>query len=148
MLTLPDCRSRRRQRAMTLIELLVVLVILGLVASLAGPQVMSYLGGARHDTARQQITLFEGVLDAYKLDNGRYPSSQEGLEALINPPPGSAGWRGPYLKKNAVPKDPWGNDYRYMAPGERGRPYDILSFGADAKPGGEGDNRDVMSGDQ
>ena len=133
------------QRGMTLIELLVVLVILGLIASLVGPQVMKYLGGAKTDTAKQQISLFEGVLDGYKLDNSRYPTTQEGLDALVKAPAGISSWKGPYLKKNVVPKDPWGNEYKYTSPGEEGRPYDILSYGADGKPGGDGENKDVNS---
>lgn len=133
------------QRGMTLIELLVVLVILGLIASLVGPQVMKYLGGAKTDTAKQQISLFEGVLDGYKLDNSRYPTTQEGLEAMVKAPAGISSWKGPYLKKNIVPKDPWGNEYKYTSPGEEGRPYDILSYGADGKPGGDGENKDVNS---
>lgn len=138
-------KSLHLQRGMTLIELLVVLVILGLIASLAGPQVMKYLGGAKTDTAKQQIHLFEGILDGYKLDNGRYPTTQEGLAALVAAPAGVTSWKGPYLKKNSVPKDPWNNDYHYVSPGEQNRPYDILSYGADGKPGGEGENKDVNS---
>lgn len=138
-------KNHHRQRGMTLIELLVVLVILGLIASLAGPQVMKYLGGAKTDTAKQQIHLFGEVLDTYKLDNGRYPTTQEGLDALVKAPAGAAAWRGPYMKKNTVPKDPWGNDYKYTSPGDQGRPYDIVSFGSDGRTGGEGENKDVSS---
>lgn len=138
-------KRTRWQRGMTLIELLVVLVILGLIASLVGPQVMKYLGGAKTDTAKQQISLFDGVLDGYKLDNSRYPTTQEGLEALVKAPAGVGSWKGPYLKKNVVPKDPWGSEYKYISPGEEGRPYDILSYGADGKPGGDGENKDVNS---
>lgn len=138
-------QRKHRQRGMTLIELLVVLVILGLIASLAGPQVMKYLGGAKTDTAKQQIHLLDEVLDGYKLDNARYPTTQEGLDALVKAPAGATNWRGPYLKKNTVPKDPWGNDYKYTSPGEQGRNYDIVSFGADGKPGGEGENKDINS---
>ena len=140
-------KSHVLQRGMTLIELLVVLVILGLIASLAGPQVMKYLGSAKTDTAKQQIHLFDGVLDGYKLDNGRYPSTQEGLGALVAAPAGVGSWKGPYLKKNSVPKDPWGNDYIYASPGEQNRPYDILCYGADGKPGGERENKDVNNWD-
>ncbi len=138
-------QKRHKQRGMTLIELLVVLVILGLIASLAGPQVMKYLGGAKTDTAKQQIHLFDEVLDGYKLDNARYPATQEGLEALVKAPAGASNWRGPYLKKNTIPKDPWGSDYKYTSPGEQGRNYDIVSLGADGKPGGEGENKDINS---
>jgi len=137
--------QRRLISGMTLIELLVVLVILGLIASLAGPQVMKYLGGAKTETAKQQIHLFSEILDGYKLDNSRYPTSQEGLDALIKAPSGTPSWQGPYLKKPSIPKDPWGNDYKYTAPGESNRPFDIISFGADGKPGGEGENKDINS---
>jgi general secretion pathway protein G len=125
-----------RQRGFTLIELLVVLVILGLLASLAGPKVISYLGGAKSDTARLQIEEFGVTLDLFKLETGRYPTTQEGLQGLVQSPPGLAGWNGPYLKKKTIPKDPWGNDYRYVSPGQHGS-YDISSLGADNKEGGD-----------
>lgn len=137
-------KSLHHQRGMTLIELLVVLVILGLIASLAGPQVMKYLGSAKTDTAKQQIHLFDGVLDGYKLDNSRYPTTQEGLAALVTAPAGVTSWKGPYLRSK-LPKDPWGNDYKYTSPGEQNRPYEIVSYGADGKPGGDGENKDVNS---
>jgi general secretion pathway protein G len=128
----------------TLIELLVVLVILGLLAGLVGPQVMKYLGSASSDTARQQIENFSAALDLYRLEVGRYPSSDEGLLALIEQPRGANRWNGPYLKKNLIPKDPWGNEYIYRSPGENG-PFDLYSQGADSAPGGEGENRDIVS---
>ena len=130
------------QRGFTLIELLVVLVILGLLASVAGPKVINYLGGAKSDTAALQIEEFGATLDLYKLETGRYPTTQEGLLALVQAPPGVAGWNGPYLKKKTLPKDPWGNDYRYTSPGQHGS-YDISSLGADNREGGEGENRDI-----
>ena len=128
----------------TLIELLVVLVILGLLAGLVGPQVMKYLGGAKSDTARLQIEELGGGLDLFHLEVGRYPSSAEGLEALVEAPPGMPNWNGPYLKKKIVPVDPWGNAYHYRSPGENGA-YDLYSLGADNSEGGEGDNRDIVS---
>ena len=131
-----------RQRGFTLIELLVVLVILGLLASVAGPKVISYLGGAKSDTAKLQIEQFGSSLDLYKLETGRYPTTQEGLQALVEQPPGVNGWNGPYLKKKTLPKDPWGNDYHYVSPGLHGI-YDISSLGADNKEGGEGENKDI-----
>ncbi|MFH1495983.1 MAG: type II secretion system major pseudopilin GspG [Pseudomonadota bacterium] len=133
-----------RQQGFTLIELLVVLVILGLLASVAGPKVMNYLGGAKSDTARLQIEEFGVTLDLYKLETGRYPSSQEGLQALVQQPSGVSGWNGPYLKKKSVPKDPWGNEYRYVSPGQHSN-YDISAMGADGKEGGEGESRDINS---
>lgn len=133
-------------RGFTLIELLVVLFILGLLAGLAGPQVMNYLGESKSKAAKLQIEEFGSSLDLYKLDTGRYPSTQDGLQALVQAPAGTGAerWHGPYLKKKNVPKDPWGNDYQYSAPGKHG-PYDIVSLGADGKEGGEGEDKDVTS---
>ncbi|MDH3715623.1 MAG: type II secretion system major pseudopilin GspG [Gammaproteobacteria bacterium] len=128
----------------TLIELLVVLVILGLLAGLVGPQVLRYLGGAKTDTAALQIDDLGGGLDLFHLEVGRYPTTEEGLIALVSEPAGVRNWNGPYLKKKRVPKDPWGNDYRYRSPGENGA-YDLYSLGADAAEGGDGENRDVVS---
>ena len=138
----------RSFRGFTLIELLVVLLILGLIAGLAGPQVMNYLGESKAKAAKLQIEEFGSSLDLYKLDMGRYPDGQEGLQALVQAPVGQGAerWRGPYLRKKNVPKDPWGTDYQYAAPGRHGH-YDIVSFGADGREGGEGDNKDVVSWD-
>lgn len=136
--------EKKWQAGFTLIELLVVLVILGLLASLAGPKVIGYLGGAKSDTAKLQIEEFGASLDLFKLETGRYPTSQEGLPALVQAPAGLTGWNGPYLKKKAVPKDPWGNDYRYVSPGQHGA-YDLSSLGADNREGGEGENKDVTN---
>lgn len=132
-------------RGFTLIELLVVLLILGMIAGLAGPQIMNYLSDSKTKAAKLQIGEFEGTLDLYKLDVGRYPSTQEGLAALVQAPAGGSDrWRGPYLKKKAIPKDPWGYDYQYMAPGKHGQ-FDIVSLGSDGKEGGEGEGKDVVS---
>ena len=130
----------------TLIELLVVLLILGLIAGVAGPQVMNYLGESKTKTAKLQIEELSNSLDLFKLDAGRYPDSQEGLQALVQAPSslGADRWRGPYLKKKAVPKDPWGNEYRYAAPGQHGD-FDIVSLGSDGREGGEGEAKDVAS---
>ncbi len=137
----------RHWRGFTLIELLVVLVILGLLAGLVGPQVMSYLGGANTKTAKLQIEDFSTALDAFRLDMGRYPSTNEGLQALILAPGGNANrWNGPYLRKNLIPKDPWSNDYQYRAPGQHsGGAFDLYSLGADNAEGGDGENQDVVS---
>lgn len=137
-------RYARRALGFTLIELLVVLVILGLLAGLVGPRVMKYLGGAKSDTARLQIEDMGAALDLYRLEVGRYPTSQEGLEALVEQPPGVNRWNGPYLKKKQIPKDPWGQEYHYKQPGENGE-YDLYSLGADDSPGGEGENADIVS---
>lgn len=136
--------SGKPQQGFTLIELLVVLVILGLLASIAGPKVMNYLGGAKSDSAKLQVEEFGASLDLFKLETGRYPTSQEGLQALVQAPSGLTGWNGPYLKKKAVPKDPWGNEYRYVSPGQHG-PYDLSSLGADNRDGGDGENKDLTS---
>lgn len=136
--------TKRRVRGFTLIELLVVLVILGLLAALAGPRVIGYLGGAKSDTAKLQIEELGSALDLYHLEVGQYPSTQEGLQALVQAPGGSDKWKGPYLKKKEVPKDPWGNDYHYEAPGQHG-PYDLSSLGADNREGGDGENKDLVS---
>lgn len=142
------CRHARscRTQGFTLIELLVVLLILGMIAGLAGPQVMNYLGESKAKAAKLQIEEFGSSLDLYKLDMGRYPDSQEGLQGLVQAPAGQGAdrWRGPYLKKKNVPKDPWNNPYQYAAPGKHG-PYDIVSLGADGREGGEGDNKDIAS---
>jgi general secretion pathway protein G len=141
-------QRRRLRRAegfgFTLIELLVVLVILGLLAGLVGPQVMKYLGSAKTDSARLQIEDLAASLDLYRLEVGRYPSTQEGLEALVEAPPGARNWNGPYLKKKQVPKDPWGNEFHYRSPGEHG-PFDLYSLGADDSEGGEGESQDIVS---
>lgn len=131
-------------KGFTLIELLVVLVILGLLAGLVGPRVLSYLGGAKSDTARLQIAEFGAGLDLFYLEIGRYPTTDEGLTAMIEKPSDLSNWNGPYLKKKSIPKDPWGNDYIYQSPGENG-PYDLYSFGMDGTEGGEGDNKDIVS---
>jgi general secretion pathway protein G len=146
MLLLTD-RSRRRQRAQagfTLIELLVVLVILGLLAALAGPRVVGYLGGAKSDTSRLQIANFKSALDLYRLDTGSYPTSQQGLGALVRSPGNVPGWKGPYIDSAELPVDPWGNAYNYRAPGEHG-PFDLQSLGSDKSAGGTGEASDVTS---
>ena len=133
-----------RARGFTLIELLVVLVILGLLAGLVGPRVMKYLGGAKTDSARLQIEDLGASLDLYRLEVGSYPTTDQGLDALVSEPDGARGWGRPHLKKNFVPKDPWGNDYEYRVPGENGE-YDLFTYGADGTPGGEGEAADVVS---
>ncbi len=128
----------------TLVELLVVLIILGLVASIAGPNVMKYLGSSKAKTAKLQIKEIESSLELFFLDTGSYPSTSAGLNALINNDVSISGWNGPYFKKALVPDDPWGNPYVYRAPGEHGV-FDLLSQGADNQPGGEGDDADITN---
>ena len=139
-----DKQKRSHIRGFTLIELLVVLAILGMIVGLVGPQVMKNLGSAKTDTAKLQIADFGVALDMYYLQTGRYPTTSEGLLALIEAPAGVAGWNGPYLKKKKIPKDPWKKNYHYSSPGEHGN-YDLLSYGADGKQGGEGENADISS---
>jgi general secretion pathway protein G len=132
------------QAGFTLIELLVVLVILGLLAAVATPQVLRYLGSSRTDTARIEIRNISTALDLFLVDVGRYPTQQEGLGVLVENPGNVPGWRGPYLRAQSVPLDPWGRPYLYRAPGRRG-PYDLFTLGADNAPGGEGENQDVAN---
>ncbi len=126
----------------TLIELLVVLVILGLLTAFATPSVLKYLDRAKTDAAKAQIMNIATILDLYRLEMGRYPSQAEGLEALVKPPDGVGHWNGPYVRQLDVLTDPWGQIFGYRMPGEHG-PYDLYSFGADRKPGGNGENQDI-----
>ena len=136
--------KRRRAAGFTLIELLVVLVILGLLAAIAAPRAVRYLGGAKSDAAKLQIESLGAALDLYKLDVGRYPTTSEGLEALVEAPSSVERWNGPYTKGNEVPLDPWSQPYEYRFPGDHG-PYDLYSLGADKAEGGEAENSDVNS---
>mgnify|MGYP000216881877 CR=1 FL=1 len=131
------------QRGFTLIELLVVLAILTMLAGLVGPRVLSQLGGAKSKTAGVQIADLEKSLEIFKLDVGRFPSTDEGLNALNTAPSGLAGWNGPYVK-GGIPNDPWGKPYVYLNPGVKGE-IDVMSFGADGQSGGEGKNADIGS---
>ena len=128
----------------TLIEMMVVLVIIGLLMGIVGPRLIRQEEKAKFKTARIQIETLGTSLDTFRLDVGRYPTTQEGLLALLQRPFGVDRWDGPYLKKG-VPKDPWDRPYYYRSPGEGGRPYDLLSYGADGSPGGDGDSRDIAS---
>lgn len=135
-------RNRKKSSGFTLVELLVVLAILGMLAALVGPQVLNQLGGAKSKSAAIQIRDFEQALELYKLDVGRFPSSNEGLNALVRQPSSAKGWNGPYLKKDEVPMDPWGNPYQYRASGST---IDISSYGADGRQGGSGEDADVSN---
>jgi len=132
-----------RQWGFTLMELLVVLAILGLLMSLVGPQVLNQLGGAKTKTAGIQIKDLEQALEMYKLDVGRFPSTSEGLDALVTKPGDAVGWNGPYLKSD-VPLDPWNREYHYKYPGEHGE-VDIYSYGQNGSPGGDGEDSDVAN---
>jgi len=136
-------RWRSHTRGLTFIEMMVVLAIIGLLLALVGPQFIGQVGKAETQAARQQIALFETALDTFRLDVGRYPSTQEGLAALRDRPFGLERWDGPYLRKD-IPKDPWGNDYLYRAPGQHGA-FDLFSYGADGASGGDGDSQDVSN---
>lgn len=136
------------QHGFTLIELMVVIVILGILAGLIIPRIMGRPEEARRMKARVQIESIETALKLYKLDNGTYPTTEQGLQALVEMPEIgqlARNWReGGYLEKGRVPKDPWGYDYVYLSPGAHGD-YDLMSYGADGEPGGEGDNEDITS---
>lgn len=138
-----QCNAPRRLAGFTLLELLVVLVVLGLLAGLVAPKYFKQLGKSESKTARAQIEGIAKALDLYRLDAGRYPSSEQGLVALTTRPADEPRWDGPYLQK-AVPADPWGRAYIYQQPGEHGE-YDLLTLGRDGRPGGEDDNADVAS---
>ena len=128
-------------RGFTLLELLVVIVIIGLLAAYVGPRYFSQLGKSERSTAKMQIEGFGRALDNYRLDTGHYPSTQQGLYALVNRPDSEPKWNGPYLAK-AVPVDPWGAAYVYRSPGQSAD-FDLLSFGRDGQQGGNGDNADI-----
>lgn len=134
----------RREAGFTLLELLVVLMILGLLAAIATPQVMKYLGRAKTDTASLQIQNIGTTLDLYRLDNGDYPSQQQGLDALLIQPQGAPNWNGPYTRKGVSLIDPWGQKYHYRNPGERGD-YDLYTLGSDNQSGGNGEKRDISN---
>jgi|SRR5882724_2202237 len=138
-------RKRRQdlgQQGFTLVEMLVVITIIGLIMGLIGPRVLNYLNESKVKAAKIQLQSFSSALDLFYLDAGRYPSTSEGLTALVQRTPGVAAWNGPYLKGGNVPSDPWSHPYVYRAPGERG-PYDIMSYGSDGQEGGSGLAADI-----
>ncbi len=138
-----DGRKSDRKSGFTLIELLMVMAIIGLLAALVGPRLMNKFSGAKQQAAMAQISNFSAALDAYRLDVGKYPTDEEGLQALRVAPDGLESWDGPYLQKQ-IPLDPWDNEYSYKCPGDHGE-FDIISYGADKKEGGEGEDQDVVS---
>jgi general secretion pathway protein G len=136
-------RSACGEKGFTLLELLVVIVIIGLLAGYVAPRYFGQVGKSEVTTARAQIDALEKALDQYRLDIGRYPTTELGLAALVNRPQNEPRWNGPYLRKD-VPLDPWGKPYLYKAPGERGD-FDIVSHGKDGQPGGAGENADITN---
>ncbi|MEI8574886.1 type II secretion system major pseudopilin GspG [Methylomonas sp. BW4-1] len=134
----------RRHGGFTLLELLVVLGIIAMLAGIVGPQVMKHMGASKTKAARVQIEDLAASLDMYKLDEGRYPTSQQGLAALVERPADAKRWNGPYLRKDKIPQDPWNQDYHYVFPGQHGK-FDLFSYGADEKEGGEGEDQDINS---
>jgi general secretion pathway protein G len=141
-------RARRAAQAgFTLIEMLVVITIIGLIMALVAPRVLNYLAESKVKAAKIQIASLGSALDLYYLDVGHYPTSAEGLNALVQRPGNLTTWNGPYLKGDVVPEDPWGRPYAYRSPGEHG-PYDIVSYGADGQEGGTGTASDITSWQQ
>jgi general secretion pathway protein G len=135
--------SRVRSRGFTLLELLVVMTIIGLLAGYVGPKFFSHIGKSEVKATRAQIDGLEKALDQFRLDVGRYPTTEEGLKALFERPSDMPRWSGPYLKK-AVPDDPWGKPYQYVQPGEHGE-FDLYSFGRDGQSGGTGEAADIVN---
>jgi general secretion pathway protein G len=144
---IPDWRQavaerHRAERGFTLVELLVVLAILGIIVALVTPAALHYLARAKTEAAHIQIQSLGSALDLFRLDASRYPTEQEGLQALVEAPPGMTNWNGPYIKQKAVPMDPWGRPYHYKVPGDHGE-YDLYTLGAANTPGGTGENQTV-----
>jgi general secretion pathway protein G len=134
--------DRRRQRGLTLFELLVVLAILAFLATLVAPRVVGYLGRAKSDIARTQASNIASSLELFFLDYGRYPTNEEGLQALVEAPGNAEHWRGPYLKEESALTDPWGRAYIY-APDEAALAFEVVSLGRDGEDGGDGENADI-----
>jgi general secretion pathway protein G len=137
-------RDRRHEQGFTLVEMLVVITIIGLIMGLIGPRVLNYLSESKVKAAKIQLQSFGSALDLFYLDAGRFPSTAEGLTALVQRTPGVSAWNGPYLKGGNVPNDPWNNPYIYRSPGERS-PYEIMSYGSDGQEGGTGIAADLST---
>src|ERR1700733_13788757 len=137
------CRQTGQQ-GVTLVEMLVVITIIGLIMGLIGPRVLNYLSESKVKAAKIQLQSFAGALDLFYLDAGRFPSTSEGLAALMQRTPGVAAWNGPYLKGNVLPNDPWSHPYAYRAPGNHA-PYEITSYGSDGQEGGSGLAADIST---
>jgi general secretion pathway protein G len=140
------CPRSQKERGFTLIELLVVLAILGLLIGFVAPAMIRQLGSAKHKVAEQSIERLAGILDLYRLDVGNYPTTEQGLVGLSAAPSGVAGWDGPYIKDPNGIKDPWGRVFEYRSPSQRtGHAFDIVSLGADGRPGGDGEDADLIN---
>ena len=137
--------QRNRNQGFSLIEIIVVITIIGVIVGWAATNIFGKQDQAQARIAKSKIVAMSGPLDIYKLDTGKYPTTQEGLRALLQAPPGVPNWNGPYVKSDAELKDPWRNDLIYRSPGSEGRPYEIVSLGADGQEGGEGANKDLKS---
>jgi general secretion pathway protein G len=137
-------RPSEGEQGFTLVEMLVVITIIGLIMGLIGPRVLNYLSESKVKAAKIQLQSFGSALDLFYLDAGRFPSTEEGLKALVQQTPGVAAWNGPYLKGGNVPSDPWNHPYIYRSPGERGA-YDIMSYGSDGQEGGTGIAADIST---
>ncbi len=133
-----------RAGGFTLLELLVVMVIIGLLAGFVAPRYFAQVGRSQVKVARAQLDALDKALDQFRLDVGRYPTSEEGLQVLVSRPNGEANWNGPYLKKG-VPNDPWGRPYVYQTPSTHGVDFDLLSYGKDGRTGGTGEDADVTN---
>jgi general secretion pathway protein G len=136
--------ARAGESGFTLVEILVVITIIGLIMGLVGPRVLNYLSESKTKAAKIQIESFASALDLFYLDTGRYPSSSEGLAALVQRPGAIPAWNGPYVKGGTIPNDPWGNPYVYRSPGQHGV-YDLISYGSDGQEGGTGAAADITN---
>ena len=139
-------RSTPKSHAFTLIELLVVILILAILAALVVPRVVGRTAEAKRSAAKADIATLSSLLQQYRVDNDAFPTTEEGLNALVSQPSSAPNWKGPYTSK-AIPKDPWGSEYVYEAPGPNNEDFIIVSYGADRAEGGEGDNADITSSD-
>ncbi len=140
-------KRTRRAAGFTLIEIIIVITIIGLIVAWAGNRIFGQADNAQARIAKAKVASLAATLDQYKLDTGKYPSTSDGLRALLQAPAGVSNWTGPYVKNADELKDPWKNDYVYKSPGDSNRPFEITSYGSDGKEGGDGPARDIHSWD-